>query len=63
MRESLAPTSDSPIAPTRVRRFAPTRVSSLAPPQSTVVYYHGGFWAAGNKEGAVMKILPWMEMG
>jgi acetyl esterase/lipase len=32
-------------------------------PQPTVVYFHGGFWAAGNKEGAVMKILPWMEMG
>jgi acetyl esterase/lipase len=27
------------------------------------VYFHGGFWAAGNKEGAVTKILPWMEMG
>jgi acetyl esterase/lipase len=32
-------------------------------PQPTVVYYHGGFWAAGAKEGAVMTILPWMEMG
>ena len=32
-------------------------------PLPTVVYFHGGFWAAGNKEGAVMKILPWMEMG
>ena len=32
-------------------------------PQPTVVYFHGGFWAAGNKEGAVTKILPWMEMG
>jgi acetyl esterase/lipase len=32
-------------------------------PQPTVVYYHGGFWAAGTKEGAVMTILPWMEMG
>jgi acetyl esterase/lipase len=32
-------------------------------PQPTVVYFHGGFWAAGTKEGAVMKILPWMEMG
>ncbi len=28
-----------------------------------MVYFHGGFWAAGNKEGAVTKILPWMEMG
>ena len=32
-------------------------------PQPTVVYFHGGFWAAGTKEGAVMTILPWMEMG
>jgi len=32
-------------------------------PQPTVVYFHGGFWAAGAKEGAVMTILPWMEMG
>src|SRR5687767_8254830 len=32
-------------------------------PQPTVVYFHGGFWAAGNKEGAVTKIIPWMEMG
>ena len=21
-------------------------------PQPTIVYFHGGFWAAGNKEGA-----------
>jgi acetyl esterase/lipase len=26
-------------------------------PQPTVVYFHGGFWAAGNKEGAVMKMV------
>jgi len=32
-------------------------------PQPTVIYIHGGFWAAGNKEGAIMKLLPWMEMG
>jgi acetyl esterase/lipase len=32
-------------------------------PQPTVVYYHGGFWAAGAKEGALMTLLPWMEMG
>jgi acetyl esterase/lipase len=33
------------------------------PPQPTVVYFHGGFWAAGNKEGALTSLLPWMEMG
>ena len=32
-------------------------------PVPTVVYIHGGFWAAGNKEGAYMILLPWMEMG
>jgi acetyl esterase/lipase len=32
-------------------------------PQPTIVYMHGGFWVAGNKEGAIMNILPWMEMG
>src|SRR5438128_208280 len=32
-------------------------------PQPTVVYFHGGFWAAGNKEGSLMSLLPWMEMG
>src|SRR5579884_832665 len=32
-------------------------------PQPTLIYYHGGFWAAGNKEGALMSLMPWMEMG
>ncbi len=32
-------------------------------PQPTLVYMHGGFWVAGNKEGAIMSLLPWMEMG
>ena len=32
-------------------------------PQPTIIYIHGGFWVAGNKEGAIMNILPWMEMG
>ncbi len=32
-------------------------------PQPTIIYMHGGFWVAGNKEGAIMNILPWMEMG
>ena len=29
----------------------------------TVVYIHGGGWVAGSKEGAVMNILPYLEMG
>jgi acetyl esterase/lipase len=32
-------------------------------PQPTVVYFHGGFWAAGAKEGSLMSLVPWLEMG
>jgi acetyl esterase/lipase len=32
-------------------------------PQPTVIYMHGGFWVAGNKEGATMNLMPWLEMG
>ena len=32
-------------------------------PQPTVIYMHGGFWVAGNKEGATMALMPWLEMG
>jgi acetyl esterase/lipase len=32
-------------------------------PQPTIIYMHGGFWVAGNKEAAVLNVLPWMEMG
>src|SRR5215475_4002334 len=32
-------------------------------PQPTVIYMHGGFWAAGAKEGSLMALMPWMEMG
>lgn len=32
-------------------------------PQPTVVYFHGGFWVAGTKEGSQLSLLPWMEMG
>jgi acetyl esterase/lipase len=32
-------------------------------PQPTVVFFHGGFWAAGSKEAALMSLIPWMEMG
>jgi acetyl esterase/lipase len=35
----------------------------MTSPQATVIYMHGGFWAAGNKEGSLMSLLPWMEMG
>jgi acetyl esterase/lipase len=32
-------------------------------PQPTIIYMHGGFWVAGNKEGALMSLMPWFEMG
>jgi acetyl esterase/lipase len=32
-------------------------------PQPTLIYMHGGFWVAGNKEAAAPILLPWMEMG
>jgi acetyl esterase/lipase len=32
-------------------------------PQRTVIYFHGGFWAAGSKEGSLMSLMPWLEMG
>ena len=32
-------------------------------PQPTLIYMHGGFWVAGNKEGAIMSLVPWFEMG
>jgi acetyl esterase/lipase len=32
-------------------------------PQPTVVFFHGGFWAAGSKDASLMSLIPWMEMG
>jgi acetyl esterase/lipase len=32
-------------------------------PQPTILYFHGGFWAAGNKENALLSLFPWMQMG
>ena len=32
-------------------------------PQPTIIYMHGGFWVAGNKEAAITAIMPWLEMG
>jgi len=32
-------------------------------PQPTVVYFHGGFWAAGSKENGLFSLFPWMQMG
>ena len=35
----------------------------MTTPQPTVIYMHGGFWVAGNKEGAITALMPWLEMG
>jgi acetyl esterase/lipase len=32
-------------------------------PQRTVIYFHGGFWAAGSKDASLMSLMPWLEMG
>lgn len=32
-------------------------------PQPTLIFMHGGFWAAGSKEAALMSLMPWFEMG
>ncbi len=39
------------------------RKLNVTTPQPTVVYYHGGFWVAGNKEAAILNFAPWLEMG
>ncbi len=32
-------------------------------PQPTLIWIHGGGWVGGTKEGSLMQILPWLEMG
>jgi acetyl esterase/lipase len=32
-------------------------------PQPTLIYIHGGGWVGGTKEGVIMEIVPWLEMG
>jgi len=32
-------------------------------PQPTLIFMHGGFWAAGAKEASLMSLIPWFEMG
>src|SRR5690606_30627463 len=32
-------------------------------PQPTLVFFHGGFWVAGNKNSQIMNLMPWLEMG
>lgn len=32
-------------------------------PQPTIIYIHGGGWVGGTKEGALMSLFPYFEMG
>ena len=32
-------------------------------PQPTLIWIHGGGWTGGAKEGALMSLMPWFEMG
>jgi acetyl esterase/lipase len=34
-----------------------------AGPHPAVIYFHGGGWTAGSKEGSVLRIAPYLEMG
>src|SRR5688572_25925717 len=35
----------------------------LTAPAPTLIYYHGGGWTGGNKEGQVYTVLPYLQMG
>jgi acetyl esterase/lipase len=37
--------------------------ASESRPAPTLIYIHGGGWWSGNKEQAVITLLPWIEMG
>jgi acetyl esterase/lipase len=37
--------------------------ASESRPAPTMIYIHGGGWWSGNKEQAVISLLPWIEMG
>src|SRR5579862_2974085 len=32
-------------------------------PQATLIFIHGGGWTGGSKEGSLMSLVPWFEMG
>jgi len=32
-------------------------------PQPTLIWIHGGGWTGGAKEGSLMSLMPWFEMG
>ena len=34
-----------------------------AQPSPTLIYIHGGGWVGGSKEGSLLNLLPYLEMG
>lgn len=36
---------------------------NAAGPTPTLIYIHGGGWVGGSKEGSILSLLPYMEMG
>ena len=39
------------------------RRRDVTTPQPTLIFFHEGGWVGGTKEGSVMSLLPWMQMG
>src|SRR5437870_12386155 len=39
------------------------RRRSVSSPQPTLIFIHGGGWTGGSKEGSLMSLMPWFEMG
>ena len=61
-----AVTPDRPYLPTDATAaldvYAP-RAASAAAPVPTVIYFHGGAWMGGDKSVALLRALPYLEMG
>jgi acetyl esterase/lipase len=39
------------------------RRRDVTTPQPTLIFFHDGGWVGGSKEGSLMSLVPWMEMG
>jgi acetyl esterase/lipase len=37
--------------------------TTSAGPHPAVIYFHGGGWTGGSKEGSVLRVTPYLEMG
>ena len=40
--------------------YAPRNTEKPVP---TIIYFHGGGWVTGVKEGSILSLLPYLEMG